>query len=275
MNMQETQPFFEFFNHSTGKLFYRIESVVTPNSNKCMVITPAHYGQTIEIIVTKNIGGTAVINGRQYEIKPKNVFYIPPSVVHSLRYISGGDFICVCKIDVEAMAQYLGLKTMLQAKNIPLGNISTVCDKFDQVYDAICRIDENSEDIFVVLHSFLDLFDALTSSYAGQDTISYDEDLYKLINYIDANYSHKLTLEEVAHFCGYNKRYFCRKFKQLFGETFTDFVNTVRVSKSCELLSQGKSVQTAAFACGFNSVPYYIRTFKNILGTVPSDYRKH
>lgn len=99
--------------------------------------------------------------------------------------------------------------------------------------------------------------------------------MYKLIDYIDSNYNRKLTLEKAANVCGYNRNYFCRKFRELVGETFTDFVNTVRVSKSCELLSQGKSVQTAAFACGFNSVPYYIRTFKNILGTVPSDYRKH
>ena len=89
--MYEAQPFFEVFNHSTGEKFYRIEGVPTPNSKKCTVITPAHYGHTIEIIMSKNISGTAVINGNQYEIQPKNVFFIPPSVVHSLRYVSGGD----------------------------------------------------------------------------------------------------------------------------------------------------------------------------------------
>lgn len=273
--MYESQPFFEVFNHSTCEKFYRIEGVPTPSSKKCTVITPAHYGHTIEIIMSRNISGTAVINGNQYEIQPKNVFFIPPMVVHSLRYVSGGDFIRVCKIDVDAMSQYLGLKAILKAKNVRLGNISTVCDKFDEVYDAVCRIDENGNDISVVLRSFIDLFDTLTSSYDEQNATSYDEVMYKLIDYIDSNYNRKLTLEEAANFCGYNRNYFCRKFRELVGETFTDFVNTVRVSKSCELLSQGKSVQTTAYECGFNSVPYYIRTFKSILGTVPSDYKKH
>ncbi len=114
--MYESQPFFEVFNHSTCEKFYRIEGVPTPSSKKCTVITPAHYGHTIEIIMSRNISGTAVINGNQYEIQPKNVFFIPPMVVHSLHYVSGGDFIRVCKIDVDAMSQYLGLKAILKAK---------------------------------------------------------------------------------------------------------------------------------------------------------------
>lgn len=72
--MYESQPFFEVFNHSTCEKFYRIEGVPTPSSKKCTVITPAHYGHTIEIIMSRNISGTAVINGNQYEIQPKNVF---------------------------------------------------------------------------------------------------------------------------------------------------------------------------------------------------------
>lgn len=273
MSAEEVQPFFEVFNHSTDEKFYRVENVVTPERGKCTTVTPAHYGHTVEIVTTKNIGGFALINGKKYDIQPQSVFFIPPGAVHSFRYITGGDFITVCKIDLDAMAQYLNFKNILKEKKIRINNIPVFCKKFDEVYGAICRIREETENISNLLRAFLDMIDALTSAYSTQDAQPQDDILLKLLDWIDEHYAEEITLANVSKYCGYNKNYFCKRFKELTDETFIDFLNTVRISKACNLLSEGKSIQSACFDCGFNNISYFIKTFKKILNITPSAYK--
>lgn len=69
-----------------------------------------------------------------------------------------------------------------------------------------------------------------------------------------------------------SERSFQRRFKSLFGATFTDYLTDVRMEKACEMLLHGEKVADVAFACGFNDPSYFSQRFKLYFGLPPSKF---
>jgi AraC-like DNA-binding protein len=67
---------------------------------------------------------------------------------------------------------------------------------------------------------------------------------------------------------------FCRYFKKTTHQTFTQFLNSYRISQSKRHLIAGKSIGNACYASGFESLSYYHRVFKKITKESPSDFKK-
>lgn len=100
--------------------------------------------------------------------------------------------------------------------------------------------------------------------------------LRSIYAFIDERYESKITLEEVANLCNLTKPAFCRYFKKNTGTTFVQFLNQYRVSQAKRYLLSGKNVTETCFACGFESLSYFNRSFKKIVGENPSSFRgKH
>jgi AraC-like DNA-binding protein len=68
---------------------------------------------------------------------------------------------------------------------------------------------------------------------------------------------------------------FSRFFRRATGNTFTDFVNRVRISRACQLLMDTEqTVNTICFDVGFNNVANFNRRFLEIKGMTPTDFRR-
>lgn len=97
----------------------------------------------------------------------------------------------------------------------------------------------------------------------------------RAVDFIFANYSRELSLEEVAEHLSMKPTYFSRVFKQATGRSFVEFVNRLRISKSCELLADGdKPVTQVCFESGFNNISNFNRRFQQLKGMTPSHYRR-
>ncbi len=82
------------------------------------------------------------------------------------------------------------------------------------------------------------LLSGSTSAQLGDDNTVDRTNL--AVNFIFQHYMRELSLEEVAEHLGMKPTYFSRFFKQATGRCFVEFVNSLRISKSCELLADGK-----------------------------------
>ena len=97
----------------------------------------------------------------------------------------------------------------------------------------------------------------------------------RAVDYIFSHYARELPLEEVAAYMGMKPTYFSRVFKQATGRCFIEFVNRLRISKSCELLADGeKPVTDVCFESGFNNISNFNRRFQQLKGMTPSHYRR-
>jgi YesN/AraC family two-component response regulator len=63
-------------------------------------------------------------------------------------------------------------------------------------------------------------------------------------------------------------------FKQEMGITFTDYLNQVRINKSCELLTNTSlNLIDVSLQAGFDDQSYFSKVFKKLKGITPKSYR--
>jgi len=100
------------------------------------------------------------------------------------------------------------------------------------------------------------------------------ERIREIYTLVDERYQNKITVEEVAQLCNMTKPAFCRYFKKATGNTFISFLNQYRISQAKRLLLTGKNISETCYACGFESLSYFNRTFKKVTGENPSEFRR-
>lgn len=99
-----------------------------------------------------------------------------------------------------------------------------------------------------------------------------DEPIKQAVAYIHGNYAEKMTLESLASRTGFSKCYFARRFKKITGMTVVNYINLIRCRKAQLLLEQGQlSVLQVANRCGFENASYFSKTFRTVMGFLPSE----
>jgi len=93
--------------------------------------------------------------------------------------------------------------------------------------------------------------------------------------YIDTHYTENFTLHEMAHRCGLNPSYFSRLFKEKTGVSLFEYLNRIRIQKSCTLLNRSHmSILNVAYAVGYNNISFFNRYFRKIMNMSPREYKK-
>ncbi|WP_299879529.1 AraC family transcriptional regulator [uncultured Cocleimonas sp.] len=134
-------------------------------------------------------------------------------------------------------------------------------------------------------NAFLELFSALSehkdyqllsnNQLQGLDNFASMNRISKVVDYITENYSTQFTMAEIAKKTGMDSSQFSRYFRKASGNTFTDFVNRLRINKACQLLMEtDQYVSTICYHVGYNNVANFNRRFIEIKNMTPSDYRK-
>lgn len=96
----------------------------------------------------------------------------------------------------------------------------------------------------------------------------------KALRLMADNYSHHLQLNRVAKYVGLSPSYFSSLFRQIVGDSFSEYLCKIRVEKSkLLLLSQKYALMDIAIAMGFPDQSYYCKAFKRIVGVTPGKYR--
>ncbi len=93
--------------------------------------------------------------------------------------------------------------------------------------------------------------------------------------YIENNYMKSISLDEVSAHVGFNATYFSTLFKKETGNTFLEYLSSVRMNQSKELLKEtNKSIVTICEEVGYSDIKYFTKSFKKFTGLKPNEYRK-
>ena len=96
-----------------------------------------------------------------------------------------------------------------------------------------------------------------------------------IVRRLTDNITQSLSAAEVAESLGMTESRFSRFFSRATGNTFTDFVNQVRINRACHLLMETDSyVTNICYDVGFNNIANFNRRFLAIKGMTPSEFRK-
>lgn len=154
-------------------------------------------------------------------------------------------------------------------------------------------VDESSEYEFQMQNEFFEKicacnrvedFEQTTIDFYGEKI----EELYerrrkKSVNiiskakqFIAQNYQRKITLGDVAAHLYLNPKYFSNIFKKEVGIGFVEYVNSVRIDVSKDLLKGNKySIGQIASKVGFSDPKHFSKLFKKKTSTTPKEYRQY
>ena len=82
-------------------------------------------------------------------------------------------------------------------------------------------------------------------------------------------------MSEVCARFGMTESKFSRYFRRVTGNTYTDFVNRLRINKACQLLMEtDRYVTNVCYDVGFNNLANFNRRFLQIKGMTPKEFRR-
>ena len=91
---------------------------------------------------------------------------------------------------------------------------------------------------------------------------------------IDRAYAHPLDIPNLSQVASVSEAHFIRTFKATFGETPHRYLQRRRVERAMFMLRETeKSVTNICLDAGFTSLGTFSRTFHDIVGMSPTDYR--
>lgn len=108
----------------------------------------------------------------------------------------------------------------------------------------------------------------------GLENSKISEDMYKVLEYINVNYTSDISLDKAAHLLHMSITSFSKQFSRCMGMGFAQYVMSKRVSRAIHLLGRSnKTVLEISLDCGFNNPASFYKAFKKITNKTPGYYR--
>lgn len=104
---------------------------------------------------------------------------------------------------------------------------------------------------------------------------SSDNNIKRIISYMEKNYYKDLKLEGLAKIFNYNSAYLGKLLKNSTGENFNTRLDKIRIEKAKSLLVNDKlKVYQVCEKVGYKNIDYFHSKFKKYVGTTPLSYKK-
>lgn len=246
---------------------------------------PAHWHPAMELIYILNGTAEFTIGGRKYTLVPGEFIVIDSNVIHESQcaLASMGIYIHVSReyletfIDTPAFPEIRCFRETMTREQLPY--YLEICGLFKKLVPLYIHqplaMDLSSQAItmeicFQLLNHFSVRETALTVSGIAKN----QERLKEILLYVEEHYRQPILLEEISHYFGLNREYFCRFFKQQVGINFTRHVNLVRLSHIYhEVVNTQDPIMQIIDRNGFRNYKLFHRLFRDIYGCTPREIR--
>ena len=146
-------------------------------------------------------------------------------------------------------------------------------EKIDNIFDELAACDDGEEE--AMLYSCCIRLAVFINRYQLEQTESPVGFLSRAMEFINSNIFREISIDEICSHIHISKYHFCRQFKRSMGMTVMDYILKTRIVLAKGLLISEKiPVSEVSSRCGFSSVSYFCRVFKEETGKTPLEYRR-
>lgn len=232
-------------------------------------------------------GGSVIINGHTYASEKNHIYLIKPSVIHAMD--RGDDMgLIEIKFTVTDKETVQDLNALPETFTVSDGESLIRSISSEALSgNAFCGETADSALKIFLAHTFYELvrrepYSQQSSSIiriagkSDEDKVDSDILILGLKDYIEENLKREITLDELASRVFFNKTYFIKRFRLLWGTSPIKFINNMRIERATSLLAKNTyTVSYVAEECGFKSIHYFSRFFKKEVGISPCQYAKN
>lgn len=255
---------------------------------------PLHWHDDMELLYVKKGNGIVTVDFITYNVKAGDIVVILPGQLHSIEQqrdlsmeyeniifqldmlFPRQEDLCVNQYFLPLLQRQLEIPVYLD-KGWESYEAAAAC--LDQA-DRLCGTRPPAYELSVkaqLFQFFYVLFShcaPVPQSVAPVKNRSLDK--AKLIfKYIETHYAENLTIKEMAETCGFSQSHFMKFFKASFGTSFVAYLKEYRLTKAARLLvSSSSPILTIAQETGFDNLSYFNRSFKEMYGVTPRQFRE-
>jgi AraC-like DNA-binding protein len=251
---------------------------------------PLHHHNFAELSLVVDGNGTEIVNGKPHLFRKGTVSFLLPHHIHEIRLNSASVVKYNCMFDLNLL--------FLSSSDRELANALL---KTGMEYPSHYDLDEEQathmakllesmkreyEDDGFAKESALrsKLMEALlfllriprTTPFASSASVLIEtrNHIEEILHFLHVHYQEEITLSLLAERFSRNASYISRAFKQLVGQTLTEYLHTLRVTRAASLLATtSMSITDIAMDVGFDHTRSFTRAFKDVKGTTPKQFR--
>lgn len=251
---------------------------------------PLHFHEDYELCLTLNVRGKRILGNLVEDFTEKDLVITTPNVLHC--YKRDDAFLNVrCEVVVIQFPKELpswGIFDTDQLRNIrnllcqPAPGLKFSEETAEAVRERLLRLPrtegfEAVQLFFGILHE-LACADRtqveLIGVQSSDSTLPHSRRINKIVQFVEKNYHHKISLEDVGELVGMSASSVSRFFKQRTRHNFWDYLNGFRIDRAAQMMIETEyTISEISYACGFNNISNFNRVFRERIGTTPSDYR--
>lgn len=251
---------------------------------------PLHFHEDYELCLTLNVRGKRILGNLVEDFTEKDLVITTPNVLHC--YKRDDAFLNVrCEVVVIQFPKELpswGIFDTDQLRNIrnllcqPVPGLKFSEETAEAVRERLLRLPrtegfEAVQLFFGILHE-LACADRtqveLIGVQSSDSTLPHSRRINKIVQFVEKNYHHKISLEDVGELVGMSASSVSRFFKQRTRHNFWDYLNGFRIDRAAQMMIETEhTISEISYACGFNNISNFNRVFRERIGTTPSDYR--
>lgn len=248
-----------------------------------------HIHDCYEMYYSISGGKQFLIDNRVYSIHPGDIFFINHYESHYLTQIDNSVHE---RIVLFIHPEYL---KKLSTRETDLGTLFTNREagfshklalnkeqqkRFLYFINKITTAEDFAHDI-IEQAAFMECM-AMLSGIGCSDEEATDNSNYKynhqvdeILNYINANISTQISIEQLADHFFLSESYICRIFKSVTGTTINKYITARRITIAKALLSDGASVQAACDQSGFTDYSNFFKAFTKAVGVSPKKFAQY
>lgn len=182
--------------------------------------------------------------------------------------------------ELLARNQFASVRKMFEHAQMGLCFSMSAIMRVYRLLDTLASKEERMEqflDMLMILYELSQDTEARTLASSAFALAGYDRESRRVSRakeYIAAHYTEEIRLEDLAALVAMAPSAFSRFFKQHTGRGPMDYIIDVRLGVAARMLvDTSTSVSEICYACGFNNLSNFNRTFKARRGYTPRDFR--
>ena len=228
----------------------------------------SHWHREIELIACAQGFADVTVDDEQYHIRQGECVLCGSGHVH---HTNSGDgcLLYVCIFDEELTR---GITDTFSLESPSFQDNCGIIPSLIKIRDEI----RNAEPFYAQRSNSL-IIDLIISIYRSEKLTPFETKpdpvltRYKeLLSFLDKSFD-TVTFKDAAEFMHFSPAYFSKYFKRQSGNTFSQYMNIVRVEKAVEMIKNGnRSSSELMIRCGFGTIRSFNRSFKEITGYTPS-----
>lgn len=246
---------------------------------------PLHWHDRIELLRVDKGEMTVTCGNTDFCIKEREIALINSKEVHSAIAGTNGVFYTCIMFELGPFVnnRYYGqdyikpllFRQMSFKNHICDESISLIIDRIVEAYESngpTCAIRVEAGLLMLLTR----LIEGYVNTEPEVSQRHSDHRFTEIIDYLDTHFTEDISIADLAQKFGYNKSYFCRKFKDQTGITCIEYISALRLDYAAIMLKGTPySVSEISEKCGYFDANYFSRCFKDKYGMSPVEYKKN